>query len=204
MRFHGLVEEVFHGRTSIRVLRVLLRYPTKEFTGREMARLSGTAPSKAIQELNRLQGHGVVERRTVGATQLWRAVPGHYALESAAPVFRAEDRAMAELGKVLAAGLRDPGVREAVLFGSVARGQEVASSDVDLLIVVQDAHARERIEPALARLRERVTRRFGNLLHAVVFTEAEARRAPHRGLLERARTEGIPVRQGRERARHAR
>lgn len=191
MMFHDFLEDVVHGRTSVRVLRVLLRHPRKGFTGRELARLSHTAPSKAIRVLNRLREHGVVERLTVGATQLWKAAPDHYILHAARPAFDAERNAMAVLQRHLARSLNHPGVRRVVLFGSVSRGDETPSSDIDLLVIIPRPGDRATVEAQLRKAGESVGRRFGNALTPIIYTEAEARRKRNSALLKRVFYEGV-------------
>jgi predicted nucleotidyltransferase len=62
-----------------------------------------------------------------------------------------------------------PNVRLVVLFGSVARGEESAGSDLDLLVRLDDDDFRQR-----AALRQRVEAAAGRHVQLVGFAEAEA------------------------------
>lgn len=191
MRFHRPLDDILRGRAALAVLRTLTRFPGKEFTGRELAALSGVAPSKAIVELNRLMRSGAVERRTVGRTHLWRAVAGHFVLEALAPALRDERRVLDDLRATLAKGLDLPFVRSGILYGSVAKGEEAPDSDVDVFLVVDREAQKEEIAPAIARVAEEVRQRYGNALHAVVYSAAEAPRKKDLAF-QRAARDGIP------------
>lgn len=52
MRFHDLAEELLSSRTKVAILKILLRYPGKKFSGRDIARLSGASPSRASEILD--------------------------------------------------------------------------------------------------------------------------------------------------------
>jgi predicted nucleotidyltransferase len=69
----------------------------------------------------------------------------------------------------LRAALRtEPNVRLAVLFGSVAVGQEAAGSDIDLLVGLRDGSA-----GAVAALAQRLSDRLGREVQLVRVEEAE-------------------------------
>jgi len=69
----------------------------------------------------------------------------------------------------LAAALRtEPSVRLAMLFGSVARGDDRSDSDVDLMVVLRDAD-RDRLYDVQAR----VARRLGRDVHLLPLSRAE-------------------------------
>lgn len=171
MRFHQPFDEFLRNRTAVRVLRRMLAVPAKEFTGRELAAESGTPPPNAIRELNRLRTHGLVERRTAGSAQLWRLRQAHDLAAPLARAFAAERTALVRLRRACVEPLaRVPGVERLVLIGSVARGDERPDSDVDLVVVVAGARAREAVLAVLDDVAVRVVRTFGNRLSPLVYT----------------------------------
>lgn len=191
VRFHRPFDDVLRGRAALAVLRTIIRFPTKEFTGRELASLAGIAPSKAIVELNRLLRNGAVQRRTVGKTHLWRAVQDHYLLGSLAPALLDERRVLDDLQATLAKGLGFPFVRYGILYGSVAKGEESPDSDIDVFLVVDREEHKEQVAAAIAKVAEVVLERYGNPLHAVVYSGAEAARKKDLAF-QKAVREGVP------------
>ncbi len=84
--------------------------------------------------------------------------------------------------------------RRALLFGSVARGDERADSDVDLFFEVKTSRDRHAMDSALAKVRERVWDRYGNPVSTLVYTGAESRKPPNASLVDSITREGLPVR----------
>lgn len=191
MQFTAPLDELIHGRVAVRVLRLLCLFPSKEFTGREIAREANVPPSNAIMELNRFYEQGLVRRRTAGRSQLWELATDHALAEGLRDLFESEHGLGRELRQRLAAGLRAiPGVERAVLFGSIARGETRPTSDVDLLVIVRDARSKATLMSRMGELRRFVGTRYGNRLQPVVYTlpEWKARKGP--GLVRAIEQEG--------------
>ena len=116
---------------------VVLAGSTMPRSGREMARHSGRSNTGVQHVLDRLVDHGLVNRAEVGRTYLYSLNRDHLL----APVVEQ----MADVRAELIRRLRDaidgwaiPAVH-ASLFGSAARGDGNARSDIDLLIVLPAA-----------------------------------------------------------------
>jgi predicted nucleotidyltransferase len=106
----------------------------REFSGRELARHVAHGSTEGIRRAaDRLVVEGVVSRRAAGTAHMYRLNREHVA----APWIEG----LASLREELLSRLRDhlrewqPPPRVALLFGSVARGQAGAGSDLDILVV---------------------------------------------------------------------
>lgn len=116
-----------------RVLSLLLLNPGKAFHARELARLTVTPAGTLNKELTRLHAAGLLTRERVG-NQL------RYSAQTAHPVFpelSALLRKTVGLAYVLAdalAPLADQ-IDIAFVFGSMAKGTDVAGSDIDLMLI---------------------------------------------------------------------
>jgi predicted transcriptional regulator len=112
---------------------VVLAGSTKPRSGRELARRAGRSNTGVQHVLDRLVEHGLVNREEVGRTFLYELNRDHLL----APTVEQMAGARAELVRRLRDaidGWEVPPVH-ASLFGSAARGDGDASSDIDLLIV---------------------------------------------------------------------
>ncbi len=197
MRFTAPLDELIHGRVAVRVLRMLCLFPTKEFTGRELAREADVPPSNVGNELRRLREHGLVQRRTAGRAHLWKLVPGHALVPELRGLFDAELRLREQLRAEIVAGLRGvPGIERAILFGSVTRGDERPTSDVDLLIITRDERSKSALAEHLGDLRQSVQRRFGNRLQIIPYTLKEWRSRKGPGLVDAITREGQVIMEG--------
>lgn len=152
---------------------VALAGSTKPRSGRELARRAGRSNTGVQHVLDRLVEHGLVGREEVGRTFLYQLNRDHLL----AP---AVER-MAGVRGELVRRLRDeidaweiPPVH-ASLFGSAARGDGDARSDIDLLVVrpadvdPDDAHWRGQVD----RLADLVRRWTGNNAGIAEVSEGE-------------------------------
>jgi hypothetical protein len=144
---------------------VVLAGSTKLRTGREIARLAGRSKTGVQRVLARLVEHGLVDRQEAGEALLYTLNREHLL----APIVEA----MAASRASLFARLRDAFAgweippRHASLFGSAARGDGDAASDIDLLIVrpagvdADDPTWREQIDSLAGSVRRWTGNRAG-------------------------------------------
>jgi len=106
---------------------------TQELNLRTLAELSGISVAHAARIVPRLVELGVVERREVPPAVLVKLVPEHLASRA---VLAMADLRHAFLEELRAsAGRLDPAPVSVTLFGSFARGDDDARSDVDVVVV---------------------------------------------------------------------
>jgi predicted nucleotidyltransferase len=131
--------DLLFGSYRQRVLTQLLLHPDDAYHVRELARLTGTTAGTLHKELARLAEAGVLSREKQGNQVRYRA-------NRECPVYPELAGLMRKTGgaaMVLADALRtmNPGPQLALVFGSLARGEENARSDVDLLVIGDTAFA---------------------------------------------------------------
>jgi predicted nucleotidyltransferase len=121
------------GKTRRAVLARLFLEPQREYRLRELARLAGISAGSVQQELKQLVAADLALRRESGTQVTYRA-------NTASPVF-GELRALVEKTSGIEQLLRralEPAARRirlALIYGSIARGTNRATSDLDLLVV---------------------------------------------------------------------
>lgn len=139
MDFVRPVQAVIPGAQG-RILSVLVE-TTAELNLRTIARLSGVSVAQASRVLPHLVELGIVERREAPPSALFRFVPDHVAARAVVSLTEARRSALDEL-KRAAAAMR-PRPLSIVAFGSFARGEADAASDMDVVIVRPDDVAEE-------------------------------------------------------------
>lgn len=115
-----------------RILAVLAE-TTAELNLRTIARLSGASPAQASRVLPELVALGLVERREAPPSALFLLIEDNVAGRLVRALSRSRDKVLGELGAL--AGQMDPTPVSAIVFGSLARGEADALSDVDLVLV---------------------------------------------------------------------
>src|ERR1700693_4588400 len=176
MRFHSSLSGVLGNPIRLDILRILSRFPLRGFTGRELARLIDNSPSQTNEALGSLRTEGLVHSETVGRAHLWRFSKEHELARPIRRLFESEHRVLDTVRLELRRALSGLPVERARLFGSVARGDEDPSSDIDVFVEVLSEQDKETVADALARASARFALRFGNSLSNLVLTRAELAR----------------------------
>ena len=128
-----MLMELLFGQYRQRALSQLLLNPLESYHVRELARLTETAPGTLHKELARLAEAGLLLREEQGNQVRYRANTTHPIYAELAGLFRKTTGVVAVLAEHLAT-VADK-IAFAFVFGSIARGEETPSSDVDVLII---------------------------------------------------------------------
>ena len=172
MDFTRPVEAVIPG-TQGRVLAVLAE-TTAELNLRTVARLASVSPAQASRVLPGLVELGLVERREVPPSSLFRLDRENVAAQVVIALARSHEVALERIGTI-AGDLRVPPA-SVVIFGSFARREADRHSDIDAL-VVRPAGVDEDDDTWNAGVelwRERVRAITGNRVELIETDRAEA------------------------------
>ena len=161
----GLANALF-SKVQQRVLGVLFGNAGRSFYANEIIALAACGTGAVQRELTRLAEAGLVTVRRQGNQK-------HYQANSVSPVYN-ELRGLVlktfGLADIVRGGLATlaPQIRAAFVFGSVAKGQDTAGSDVDVLIV-SDSLTYADIYSAL----EQSSQDLGRTVNPTVYTARE-------------------------------
>ncbi len=157
--------DLLFGTYRQRVLAQLLLHPESSYHVRELARLTGTTAGTLHKELAKLAEVGLLRREKQGNLVRYQANRECPVFAELAGLFRKTSG----LVDVLAEALRplQPAPELALVFGSLARGDENARSDVDLLLIADCGFgdAIKALHPAQAILQREI--------NPVLYTAAE-------------------------------
>ena len=164
----GLAGALF-SKTQRRMLGLLFGQPDRRFYANELIELTGSGSGAVQRELQRLTDSGLVTATKEGSRRYFQA-------NAAAPLF----------GELRSIVLKTVGAAEplraalaplasqvplALVYGSVAKGRETASSDLDLL-VVSESLTLEELYAALALAERELSRKIS----VTLYTSAEYQR----------------------------
>lgn len=193
MDFVHPVEAVIPGVQG-QVLAVLAG-TSAELNLRTIAELAGVSQAQASRVLPRLVDLGIVERREVPPSSLFRLVPEHVAARFVVDLLRSRELVLAEMGHLV---VRFPSPPVSVIvFGSFVRGEADATSDLDV-VVVRPAGIDEGDDSWAAAVDEwriGVRRVSGATVEVVELGEGEvaARLSTTSGFWTEVRSEGVVV-----------
>jgi predicted nucleotidyltransferase len=161
----GLADALFSG-TQQRVLTLLFGQPDRSFYATEIIALARGGSGAVQRELARLVQSELVTVRSSGNQK-------HFQANRASPIFE-------ELSGIVrkTMGLADPlraalaplahRIRAAFVYGSVAKREDAAGSDIDLMIVSDDVTYAD-----LYRTLEAVSEQLGRKVNPTIYTSAE-------------------------------
>ena len=184
-----MIDEILDSSIRLRVVKLLVSLPEKEFTGREIAGLLGVSHSNVQRAFRILVDDGLAFKRRIGRADVFQANKEHFLFERLRGLFAVER----ELPDRIAEDLRSEfGEISAsvVIFGSYSRGTADRRSDLDVLVVTRN---RQLVEQRIAGLETDFLRRYGVPLSVKVLSPSELRKKPLPPYLRTAMMEGILI-----------
>jgi predicted nucleotidyltransferase len=163
----SMVDALF-SKTQQSVFALLYGQPNRSFYTNEIIRKSGSGSGAVQRELARLVRSGLVNVTRMGSQK-------HYQANVEAPIYN-------ELAAIVqkTIGLVEPlnealkpfsrHIEFAFIYGSVAKKKDVASSDIDLMII-SDALTYADVFPVL----EDLSHQLGRTIQPTIYSEAELR-----------------------------
>jgi len=161
----SLSEALFSG-TQQRILGLLFGQPERSFYANELITLTGSGSGAVQRELARLAHSGLVLVRPIGRQK-------HYQANPESPIF-GELCGIASKTMGLADPLRRalaplaPRIRAAFVYGSVARRQDTARSDIDLMLVSDELNY-----PDVFGALEAASQHLGREVKPTIYTRQE-------------------------------
>jgi predicted nucleotidyltransferase len=166
-------ETLFSSTAFERVVLFYLVHPDSAPHVRMLQRLLGIGMRSLQAELARLAGRGLLQAEREAKRSIYRANPDHPGWTA----LRAMVRAFGDPAEVLRVALAPvPGIEAAFVFGSIARGDAVPESDVDVLIVGDDIS-----RPVLGRVILESSAVIGRDVNVARYTPDELAEAVARG-----------------------
>jgi predicted nucleotidyltransferase len=172
----------------------------EEFSGRRIHRLLGHSSEPGVRKAaERLVEQGIVLRRQAGRANLYRLNRSHLAAPQIEGLATLQTRLISRLQEAIAEWKLPP--HSALLFGSVARGEGRAGSDLDILVVRGSGVDEDSSEwrGQLASLESDAGGWTGNDTRIVEYDDEEI--AGGNRLVDEALTDGIELYGSRRRLR---
>ena len=139
------------------------------FSGRQIHRLTGRHSEAGIRKaLDRLVEQGIVVRQRVGNSHLHSLNQDHLAAEAVRSLARLRESAFELMTDTLRSWRHPPTL--AAVFGSAARQEEAADSDIDVLLVRPSEAEEGTWQQAVSRFVDAISRATGNDVRVLELT----------------------------------
>ena len=171
MQFHDYLEQVLGNRVAIGLLRAMIRYHGKIFTIRGLAKTANVSVNGTALTIHDFEKLGIIRVQPIGRAHQLSFNKKNYILNKIIePIFKAEEKTLEELLKILKKNLDKKIIISAALFGSVVKREEKKDSDIDVLIISNDFDAAsEIVSTAIVE----VTEMFQTELAPIIFSQKE-------------------------------
>lgn len=130
---------------AAQAFRVLLECPKRQFSIRELAREAKAPFSSVLRAVRLMERAGLLEMGKVGRSRVVRLHPSEYTEMAAGMVGAGVSPQRFAVEKLKRMLMRDARVKEAWLFGSVARGEERPESDIDVALLAGKGYRGEEL-----------------------------------------------------------
>lgn len=146
----------------------------EDLTGRRLAQLSGVPVASAARALAELEKIGLVTSRSAGSARLYALNRAHVLWDPIERILAAPVRVEQLAAESVTAHVGDRAT--VATFGSFARGDSGPDSDIDLLIVWDDAVSVEDRDSALDALNRDLAQATGNRVEVIAIEDDDLRR----------------------------
>ncbi len=155
-----ITEKIFGSRIRGKILAWLFTHPDKSFFVRQIALILKEDPTNVSREMAKLEELGILKSKRNGNLK-------HFQANQDLPFFKELKglvlKTTGVAGQIRASMGKITGIEYAFIFGSYAKGEEKADSDVDLLII-GDVDM-DRLDSNLGKLEKILGREINSVLY---------------------------------------
>ena len=160
MKYHNYIEEVLGSKIKIKILRLLIRYENKEFTSRELAKLSNTSHTSVLRLIHDLEDNNLIKKEFYSGAHKIKINNESYLYNMLKEIFNKEINTKNELIKDIK-DIMPKNIISALLYGSIIKQEENEKSDIDLLIITNKK---------IKEQNNNIKLKYGNNLHIMQVT----------------------------------
>lgn len=164
--FNASLADALFGKTKKAIICFLFARPDQSWHLRELARAASVSPTMLGKEADLLVSAGLVLDERDGNRRILRANPECPIFEELRGIAR-KTGGVADIVRAALEGIKE--VRLAFIFGSIARGEERAGSDIDVCILANESLT--EISKALSAIETSV----GRPINPMIYSEEELR-----------------------------
>lgn len=175
MKFHISLLDILNSKTKIKIIKFLLTHQAS-MSEREIASILKVSHMSINRTMRELAEMNFVNFITVGKAHLWKVNYKSYAFGVLSELIKGVSSIkdpLEELKKVIFKNLPKTKILKIVLFGSIAKKQERANSDIDIFVLVKNKESKKKIGHSIDKLSNLCFEIYGNRLAPYLLTEKE-------------------------------
>jgi len=185
MRVHEPLDKILNNEVKIKILRFLCRTDA-EWSGRQIAQEIKVSPAACHKALRDLNNERALLLRSIGRSYLYRLNKENLIISDLLkPLFEREGKIPDDVYRAIVRNISSlvmNNIASIAVFGSMKRGKERPTSDIDLLVLVKNPKDKRRVEEDFGKVNEKIMGKFGNTVSSYIQTIEEFKLKYKRGL----------------------
>jgi len=185
MRVHDPLDKILNNEVKIKILRFLCKTEA-EWSGRQIAQEMKVSPAACHKALRELNNEGALLFRSVGKSYLYRLNKENIIIsELLKPLYEKESKIPDDVYKAIVRNISSLVINDIAsiaVFGSMKKGKERSTSDIDLLVLVRNPEDKRKVEEDFGKVNEKIINKFGNTISNYIQTTEEFKTKYKRGL----------------------
>lgn len=176
MRFNTSVIDLLNSKTRIKIIKFLLMHEAS-MSEREIAAILKVSHMTINRTMADLSKMNLVNYTSVGKVHLWKVNRKSYAYKILYDLIKDVSclkSPLDDLKNTILQNIPQELIMRAVIFGSVARGEEKSGSDIDIFFMVKDKKDKEKLNLRIGKLFSICLEKYGNRFSPYILTEQEA------------------------------
>lgn len=153
-----MLEEIFSSRAKVRILKKMIEDPKREYTFDTITKETKMSFGTVHPALKNLVSHRMLLARSVGRSKLYKINESHLLYKELKNLFKAEKENLKKIANNFTRSLEKTGIKNMILFGSVARGEAKEKSDIDMLIVYKNR--KEKIKERVSESSQEILSKY--------------------------------------------
>lgn len=131
------ISDALFTKTQQQILRLLFGQPDKSFYSKELVDRAGIGTGTVLRELEKLSAADLITVKKIGNQKHYQANPSSPVFEELKGIVR-KTFGLADLLRLALDQHKDK-IKAAFIYGSIAKGSDTAESDIDLMLISDQA-----------------------------------------------------------------
>jgi len=185
MRVHDPLDKILNNEIKVKILRFLCKTEA-EWSGRQIAQEIKVSPAACHKALRELNNERVLLLRSIGRSYLYRLNKENLIIsELLKPLYERESKIPDDVYRAIVKNISSLVIKDIIsiaVFGSIKKGKERPTSDIDLLVLVRNSEDKRKVEEDFGKVNEKIIGKFGNTISSYIQSIKEFKLKYKKGL----------------------
>ena len=164
-----MLEHILGSKAKIKILRKICKNPNRDFTVDDISKETKIPYGTAHPAVHSLIRTRILNSKKVGHSTVVSFNNYHVLAQKIKELLNRESNAYIDIAKNFVKDVPKKGIKNIILFGSVAKGEILQPGDIDILIIYKRGFQKQNAEMTISQLMER----FDVLISPIYISEKQ-------------------------------